>query len=81
MVGCVHGPAGDCGRKAVVRDMCMTHYRRWRRGESLDTPVRGYSRFAEGPDGACIPAPEVIPAKKPGPFARERELLRELGLG
>ena len=40
MALCKYGPEGDCGRKTVVRDMCMTHYRRWRAWTPLDSPVR-----------------------------------------
>ncbi len=56
MALCKYGPDGDCGRKTVFRDMCMTHYRRWRAGKPLDSPVRSYLRYEEGPDGDCVPA-------------------------
>jgi hypothetical protein len=80
MSGCKHGPEGDCGRKTVVRDMCMTHYRRWRAGKPLDTPVRGYRRYEEGPDGDCFPVTTRPVKPQREVFARERPLLRELGL-
>jgi len=48
---CEHGPDGNCGRKVVGRGMCSSHYRRWRAGLPLDTPIRGYQRYEEGPDG------------------------------
>ena len=83
MALCKYGPDGDCGRKTVVRDMCMTHYRRWRAGEPLDNPVRGYRRYEEGPDGKVIPvqAPAPSPKRKgKKPFEAELALLRELGL-
>ena len=79
MSGCKHGPEGDCGRKTVVRDMCMTHYRRWRAGKPLDTPVRGYRRYEEGPDGHCVPTTWPEKPKREA-SANEHALLRELGL-
>lgn len=76
---CVHGPNQDCGRETVVRDMCMTHYRRWRNGEPLDTPVRGYQRYMVGTRGECQPV--TRPRKeKTTPFNAEVALLHELGL-
>lgn len=76
---CAHGPDGDCGRETVVRDMCMTHYRRWRNGEPLDTPVRRYQRYGPGLKGECQP---VVHARKErtAPFKDETALLQELGL-
>ena len=84
MAGCKYGPDNDCGRETVVRDMCMTHYRRWLAGKPLDTPIRGYQRYEEGPDGGCRPA-STRPSRAPSPrreppFAREHALLRSLGL-
>jgi hypothetical protein len=71
-----------CGRKVVGRGMCSSHYRRWRAGKPLDSPIRGYQRYEEGPDGkvapiraSCAPSPRREP-----PFAAERALLRSLGL-
>jgi|KBSMisStandDraft_5_1062788.scaffolds.fasta_scaffold2230129_2 hypothetical protein len=69
MALCKYGPDGDCGRKTVVRDMCMTHYRRWRAWKPLDSPIRGYTRYAEGPDGGCIPAPTRPQAARRAAFA------------
>ena len=80
MALCKYGPDGDCGRKTVVRDMCMTHYRRWRAWKPLDSPIRGYTRYAEGPDGGCIPAPIRPQAARRAAFADELTLLRSLGL-
>jgi len=47
----------------------------------LDTPIRGYQRYEEGPDGKVIPvqAPASSPKCKK-PFEAELALLRELGL-
>ena len=45
-----------CGRVARSRGMCSSHYRRWRAGKPLDTPIRGYPRYEEGPEGSCRPA-------------------------
>lgn len=78
MSGCAHGPDSDCGRVTVVRDMCMTHYRRWRIGEPLDTPVRRYQRYAVGPKGECVVASRR--KEKATPFNDEVALLHELGL-
>jgi hypothetical protein len=80
MAGCMHGPDNDCDRKTVVRDMCMTHYRRWRAGKPLDSPVRTYQRYKEGPDGNCVPVTTRPVKPKREVFAREQAHLRELGL-
>jgi hypothetical protein len=71
-----------CGRVARSRGWCSSHYRRWLAGKPLDTPIRGYQRHEEGPDGQVItvrasPAPLHTRRK---PFAKEFALLRELGL-
>ena len=72
-----------CGRVARSRGWCSSHYRRWRAGKPLDTPVRGYQRYEEGPDGKVAPvavrASAPSPRRKP-PFAKEYALLRSLGL-
>jgi hypothetical protein len=73
-----------CGRVARSRGMCSSHYRRWLAGLPLDTPIRGYQRYEEGPEGSCRPAstrPSVAPSpRRQPPFAREHALLRSLGL-
>jgi hypothetical protein len=81
--GCKYGPDGKCGRKAVARGMCYSHRRRWLAGKPLDTPIRGYQRYEEDPDGKVIPvqAPTPFPKRKrKKPFEAELALLRELGL-
>jgi hypothetical protein len=78
------GPDGNmCGRKVTGRGMCSSHYRRWRAGKPLDTPIRGYQRYEEGPDGKVIPVQAPAPSakrKRKKPFEAELALLRELGL-
>jgi hypothetical protein len=73
-----------CGRVARSRGMCSSHYRRWLAGLPLDTTIRGYQRYEEGPDGSCRTAstrPSVAPShRREPPFARELGLLRSLGL-
>jgi hypothetical protein len=72
-----------CGRVARSRGMCSSHYRRWRAGKPLDTPIRGYQRYEEGLDGKVSPAIRASCAPSPRrepPFAAERALLRSLGL-
>jgi hypothetical protein len=73
-----------CHRRAHSRDWCSSHYRRWRAGEPLDTPVRGYQTYEEGPDGKPVPAPtrpsRAPSPKRKAPFAAEYALLRSLGL-
>jgi hypothetical protein len=71
-----------CGRVARSRGWCSSHYRLWRAGKPLDTPIRGYQRYEEGPDGAPIRASRApSPRRKPPPpFAKEYALLRQLGL-
>jgi hypothetical protein len=71
----------DCNRRAHSRGMCTTHYRRWRAGQDLDSPIRGYVRYDDAEDG--IPRPAVKPirrVRREPPFAKELALLRELGL-
>lgn len=77
--GCKYGPDGKCGRKIAARGMCHSHRRAWLAGKPLDKPVRGYQRYAEGPDGKPVKA---VPnrAMRRKPFAAELALLRELGL-
>ena len=79
MSTCTHGPDGKCGRKVVARGMCSSHRRRWLTGKPLDSPVRGYQRYEEGPDGKVRASVALSPRRKP-PFAAEMMLLRELGL-
>ena len=63
MALCKYGPDGKCGRNAVARGMCSSHRRRWMAGKPLDSPVRKYQRYKEGPDGGLCtshhPAPEA----------------------
>lgn len=59
--------------------MCQSHRRRWLAGKPLDTPIRGYQRYEEGPDGVPVPAPRP-PVRRRKPFAKELALLAELGL-
>lgn len=85
MAGCEFGPEGDCGRESVRRvdrkPICQSHRRMWLAGKPLDTPVRGYQRMKEGPDGEPVRASLAPPLKrKPAPFAAELELLKSLGL-
>jgi hypothetical protein len=71
-----------CGRVAHSRGWCSSHYRRWRAGKPLDSPVRRYQRYGEGPDGKAVPIQALrgpSPKRQP-PFAREYALLRSLGL-
>ena len=82
MALCEHGPVGKCSRTAVRTTptrMCQSHRRRWLAGGPLDTPIRGYQRYEEGPDGAPIRASRA-PSPKRKPFAKEDALLRSLGL-
>jgi len=73
-----------CGRVARSRGMCSSHYRRWRAGMPLDTPIRGYQRYEGGPDGKVVMVPPErardAPPRREAPFAAERALLRSLGL-
>ena len=75
MVQCKEG----CGRIARSRGWCSSHYRLWRAGKPLDTPIRGYQRYEEGPDGVPIRASRA-PSPRRKPFAKEYALLRQLGL-
>jgi hypothetical protein len=70
---------GD-GRTARSRGWCTSHYRLWRAGKPLDTPIRGYQRFEMAPDGGCQPASDRPKPSKGPVFAKELALLRELGL-
>jgi hypothetical protein len=82
MAGCEYGPDGKCGRKIAARGMCHSHCRMWLAGKPLDTPIRGYQIYGEGPDGKPVPA-RTRPAsalKRRKPFEAEYALLRSLGL-
>jgi hypothetical protein len=73
-----------CGSVARSRGWCSSDYRRWLAGKPLDTPIRGYQRYEEGPDGKPQPVP-IRPSRAPSPrrkppFAKEWALLRSLGL-
>ena len=68
-----------CGRVGRSRGWCSSHYRLWRAGKPLDTPIRGYQRYEEGPDGVPVPTPRA-PVRRRKPFAKELALLAELGL-
>ena len=73
-----------CGRIARSRGWCSSHYRLWRAGKPIDTPIRGYQKYEEGPDGKPVTVPTrpsraPSPRRKP-PFAKEHALLRSLGL-
>jgi hypothetical protein len=55
-----------CHRRARSRGWCTTHYRRHVAGRPMDDPIRPYKRRR---------------ARRRGhPFAKELELLREMGL-
>jgi hypothetical protein len=69
-----------CRRIACSRGWCSSHYRMWRAGKPLNTPIRNYQRYEEGPDGHPIPASRAPSRKRKSPFAKEYALLRELGL-
>jgi len=66
-------------RVARSRGWCSSHYRRWRAGKPLNTPIRGYQKFQEGPDGTPVPARRA-PAPRRKPIAKEYGLLASLGL-
>jgi hypothetical protein len=77
-MNCKHG---NCARQARSRGWCTTHYRRWRSGQDMDGPVRGYVRCQEGADGGCEPIRmKTTRPKRERAFAAEYQLLRELGL-
>lgn len=82
MAACEYGPDGGCGRKVAARGMCHSHRRQWLAGKPLDTPIRAYQRYEEGPDGGCQPVaePKPVRASRGKPFAKELALLEELGL-
>jgi hypothetical protein len=83
MARCKYGPDGKCGRKIAARGMCHSHRRAWLAGKPLDTPIRGYQRYEEGPDGKVIPGQALASSpkrKRKKPFEAELALLRELGL-
>jgi hypothetical protein len=71
----------DCVLQAHSRGWCTTHYRRWRSGQPMDAPIRGYVRYEEDSDSNCKPsgATRVRP-KRERPFAAEYALLAELGI-
>lgn len=72
-----------CGRVARSHGWCSSHYRLWRVGKPLDTPIRGYQRYEEDPDGKVVPVQAPAPSpkrKRKKPFEAELALLRELGL-
>lgn len=58
----------NCGRRARSRGWCSTHYRRHMAGLPIDAPIRPYKRRR----------PHA--RRREQPFAKELELLRELGL-
>lgn len=58
----------DCHRRARSRDWCTTHYRRHVAGLPMDGPIRPYKRRRPGV------------RRREHPFAKELELLREMGL-
>jgi hypothetical protein len=70
----------DCNRRVHSRGWCTTHYRRWRAGQDMDAPVRGYVRYDEVENGNVRPVTTPIRRARKDPFAEELELLRELGL-
>ena len=68
-----------CGRVARSRGWCSSHYRMWRAGKPLNTPIRNYQRYEEGPEGRCqlSTRPSVAPTpRREPPFAKEIALLR-----
>jgi hypothetical protein len=77
----MHCKHDDCNRRPRSRGWCTTHYRRWRTGQPMDTPIRSYVQYEEDADGNCKPV-STKPAKRKRekPFAAEYELLAELGL-
>jgi hypothetical protein len=48
--GC-KGAKGSCGRDVYALGLCLTHYRRDKKGKSIDTPLRGY----RGVDEQIVP--------------------------
>lgn len=70
----------DCNRRAHSRGWCTTHYRRWRSGQDMDAPIRGYVRYDDAEDGVVKPLAKPIRRVRRQPFAKELALLKELGL-
>lgn len=71
-----------CLRQARSRGWCTTHYRRWRSGEPMDTPIRSYVQVGVDENGLCVPATSAaLKRRRKKPFAAEYALLAELGLG
>jgi len=61
-----------CGRKVIGRGWCSSHYRRWRSGEDMDAPIRGYSQREEDADGNCKPvSTKTDRPRREKPFATE----------
>lgn len=57
-----------CERRARSRGWCTTHYRRHMADLPMDDPIRSYTHR------------RPTPRRRAHPFAKELELLRELGL-
>ena len=72
-----------CGRRTRSRGWCSTHYRRWRSGKPMGASIRSYVRVDMDDGGLCVPQtlPMTPRKKREKPFAAERALLAELGLG
>jgi hypothetical protein len=70
----------ECTRRAHRSGWCTTHYRRWRSGQPMDAPIRGYLRYDETEGGTVQPVAKPVRVARQRPFAKELELLKELGL-
>lgn len=67
-----------CDRRAHSRGWCTSHYRRWRTGKPMDSPIRGYAEDAQ--EGSVAAPQRGFRRKRERPFAAEYALLQELGL-
>ena len=71
----------DCARKAYTSGLCTTHYRRLRKGQPMDAPIRRYVRLQEEGDCSGTPASTTTGRRtRKKPFEAEWALLKELGL-
>jgi hypothetical protein len=72
----------DCHRRAYASGWCTTHYRRWRTGQPMNSPIRRYVRRDDNAESSGRPlGTKTIRRRREKPFGAESALLAFVDAG